>query len=166
MHYILQIVTLATLAFAMALPMAHLLEWPGKLRLSRAQYMAMQRVYYPGFTYAGLIEPLNILLVFLLVVSTPVATPASWLRMAALIMVVAMHAAYWLVTHPINSFWMAEAKLSGAGAKFFGAGRAPGESLSPEGDWRRLRRRWELSHALRAGFGFGAFLLLAAAAAL
>ena len=166
MHYVLQIITLATLAIAMALPTAHLLEWPGKLRLSREQYMTMQRVYYPGFTYAGLIEPLNILLVFLLVLSTPVATPASWLSMAALIMVVAMHAAYWLVTHPINSFWMAEAKLSGAGAKFFGSGGAVGETLAAEGDWRRLRQRWELSHALRAGFGLSAFLLLAAAAAL
>jgi hypothetical protein len=166
MFYVLQIVTLATVAVALALPTAHLLEWPGKLRLNREQYMAIQRIYYPGFTYAGLVEPLNILLVFILVLQTPVATPASWLRMAALIMVATMHAAYWLVTHPINSVWMAEARVGGAGEKFFGAGRAPGDRRAAEGDWRRLRQRWEGSHALRAGVGFGAFLLLAAAAAL
>lgn len=166
MLYVLQILTLATVAIALALPTAHMLEWPGKLRLSREQYMAMQRVYYPGFAYAGLVEPLNMLLVFILVLQTPVATPASWLRMAALIMLASMHAAYWLVTHPINSVWMAEARLGSVGTRFFGAARAPGEILAAEGDWRRLRQRWEGSHALRAGFGFGALLLLAAAAAL
>ncbi|HKY95616.1 MAG TPA: hypothetical protein VJL84_09930 [Kiloniellales bacterium] len=166
MYYVLQIVTLATAAMAMALPLAHLLEWPGKLRLNREQYVAMQRVYYPGFTYAGALEPLNILLALALVLYTPVATPASWLRMAALILIAAMHASYWLVTHPINRVWLADAKLSSAGTRFFGTGGERPEQSPWESDWRPLRRRWEMSHALRAGFGFAALLLLAAAAAL
>jgi hypothetical protein len=34
-------------------PLAHALEWPGKLRLSREHYLAVQPIYYPGFTYSG-----------------------------------------------------------------------------------------------------------------
>jgi hypothetical protein len=160
MYSVLKIVTLTTVAVALAMPLAHLLEWPGKLRLSREQYTAMQRVYYPGFTYAGIVEPLNILLAFALVIYAPTAAPPFWLSMAALILVAAMHAAYWLLTHPINKLWLADAKLGGAGAKFFGKE----ERRLQESDWRRLRGRWELSHALRAAIGLAAFVLLAVAA--
>jgi hypothetical protein len=99
-------------------------------------------------------------------VLTPLATPAFWLGTAALILLFVMHVAYWLLTHSINRLWLADAKLSGAGAKFFGAGGRPQEQLSAESDWRRLRFRWELSHAIRAGFGLVALILLLTAVAL
>lgn len=166
MYVLLQIVSLMTVSIAMALPLAHVLEWPGKMRLSREQYMAMQRAYYPGFTYAGVVEPLNVLLCLALVASTPVATPAFWLRAATVILLGTMHAAYWLVTHPINRFWMAEAKLGGASAKLFASGQHAPELSHADLDWRQLRRRWEASHALRCAFGLAALVLLATAAAL
>jgi len=166
MYVLLQIVTVTSAAIAMALPLAHLLEWPGKLRLSREQYMAMQRAYYPGFTYAGLVEPLAVLLAFVLVLWTPPTTPPFWLAAASVILLGAMHGSYWLLTHPINRFWMAEARLASAGARFFGSERLPFERLQAEGNWRELRRRWELSHGLRAALGFAALVLLATAAAL
>jgi hypothetical protein len=53
MFEILQIVTLLLVAIAMAQSLAHALEFPGKLRLSREQYLAVQPIYYPGFTIGG-----------------------------------------------------------------------------------------------------------------
>jgi hypothetical protein len=37
---------------------AHALELPGKRRLTREQYLAVQPIYYPGFTIVGAAEPL------------------------------------------------------------------------------------------------------------
>jgi polyferredoxin len=162
----LQVVTLTLVGIAVGLVMAHSLEWPGKLRLTREQYLATQQIYYPGFTWAGVAEPLGLLLTLILVVQTPLATPRFWLGTTALILLFVMHGAYWLLTHPINRVWLAGARLSHAGAEFFGADRSPRDGLPAESDWRRLRYRWELSHAIRAGFGLGAFVLLLTATAL
>jgi hypothetical protein len=40
-------------AVTMALSLAHALELPGKLRLGKEQYLAVQPIYYPGFTIGG-----------------------------------------------------------------------------------------------------------------
>ncbi|HET7883004.1 MAG TPA: hypothetical protein VFL55_19120 [Acetobacteraceae bacterium] len=37
----------------MALSLAHALEVPGKLRLPRETYIAVQQISYPGFTIGG-----------------------------------------------------------------------------------------------------------------
>jgi len=166
MLVVLQVLTLTLVAIAVGLVVAHSLEWPGKLRLTREQYLATQQIYYPGFTWAGMAEPLGLLLTFLLVLLTPLATPAFWLDAAGLILLLAMHGAYWLLTHPINRVWLADAELGSAGAGFFGSGRSPPDSLPAERDWRRLRHRWELSHAIRAGFGLCAMVLLLTATAI
>src|SRR5262249_59796352 len=45
-------------AVGMGLSLAHALELPGKRRLSRDAYFAVQTIYYPGFTIAApLAEP-------------------------------------------------------------------------------------------------------------
>jgi hypothetical protein len=49
----LEIVSVALVALAMAPAVAHALELPGKLRLSREAYLTVQRIYYPGFTIVG-----------------------------------------------------------------------------------------------------------------
>jgi hypothetical protein len=54
-------------AVAMALPLSHALELPGKMRLSKDQYLGMQPIYYPGFTIGGIAEPLGLLATFNLV---------------------------------------------------------------------------------------------------
>jgi hypothetical protein len=48
-----EVITLVLVAIAMALSLAHALEFPGKLRLSREHYLAVQTIYYPGFTIGG-----------------------------------------------------------------------------------------------------------------
>lgn len=44
----LQIATILLVAIAMALSLAHALEFPGKLRLSKENYLAVQPIYYPS----------------------------------------------------------------------------------------------------------------------
>ena len=165
MFVTLQVLTVLTVAIAMSLALAHALEFPGKMRLSKEQYLVVQPVYYPGFTYGGAAEPLSIVLVFVLLFFAQRGTTAFWLIAAALIALLLMHATYWLVTHPVNNFWLQDFKLKGASARFFSLGASP-RSGQAEPDWKALRDRWEHSHILRAGLGLASLALLAAAIAI
>jgi hypothetical protein len=49
----LQVVTVLLIATTMSLALAHVLELPGKLRLDQQTYLAVQTIYYPGFTIGG-----------------------------------------------------------------------------------------------------------------
>jgi hypothetical protein len=74
---------------------------------------------------------------------TPGGTPGFWLTLVALLGLIAMHAVYWIVTHPVNKFWLQQENLGGFGSGFFsfGANRA---GLSTEArPWTALRDRWE-----------------------
>src|SRR5262245_14475768 len=92
----LQFITILVVSVAMALNLAHALELPGKLRLSKEYYLVTQQIYYPGFTYGGLAEPIGLVLLLVLLVTTP-AGPKFWLTTAALMAFLLMHATYWLV---------------------------------------------------------------------
>jgi hypothetical protein len=161
----LKMLALILVAVAMALPLAHALELPGKLRLTKEQYLAIQRIYYPGFTIGGAAEPLGLLAVLILLFVTPTGGAASWLTAAAFAALLAMHATYWLLTHRVNNVWLSDMELKGAGARFFTADRLHRNKKRDPKDWTVLRARWEFSHLLRAGFGFLSFILLAAAIA-
>jgi len=144
----LQVVTLVLVAFTMAPAVAHALEYPGKLRLSKDAYMTVQRIYYPGFTMAGVVELVSVISALALVVLTPRDSPAFALSLAALLLLVAMHAVYWTVTAPVNKVWLKDEQLSKAGAAFFRTDTGSGKSQ--EADWKHLRDRWEYSHIARA----------------
>jgi hypothetical protein len=155
----LEVLTVLAAAIAMALSLAHAAELPGKLRLSKEAYLATQTIYYPGFTLGAICEPVGILLALVLLL----VTPAFWWTLGGLAALVAMHATYWLVTHPVNSFWLKDQKLGGLGAGFFGFGVKGGGEPT---DWTALRDRWEYSHVARAGFALlGVILLLIAVTA-
>jgi len=49
----MQVITLLLLALAMVPAVAHALELPGKKRLTKETYLAVQPIYYPGFTIIG-----------------------------------------------------------------------------------------------------------------
>jgi len=76
--WLLKIVTVLLVAVAMDMVLAHALELPGKLRLPKDQYLAVQAIYYPGFRFGGVAEPLSIAAVALLALLTP-----SWCRFLA-----------------------------------------------------------------------------------
>lgn len=161
MFAMLQIVTLLLVAIAMALSLAHALELPGKLRLSREQYLVAQPIYYPGFTIGGASEPVGIVALMLLSISTPTGTAQFWLTICAFAALAFAHAIYWMLTHPVNNFWLKDFELKGLGAGFFGFGVSHQNQTKP--DWTEFRDRWEYSHVARAGLSMLSLILLTTA---
>jgi hypothetical protein len=160
-----QVITLVLVAIAMATALAHALEFPGKLRLSEAEYKVVQPIYYPGFTFGGLFGEFGgIVATAILAIAMPKGTAAFWLVLAALVSLLLMHAAYWVFTHPVNKFWLEGQELKGAGATFFSVGSGKGDSAPP--DWKASRDRWEYSHVVRAVLALAALALLATAMAI
>ena len=107
MFSVLQVLAVILVAVAMALSLAHALELPGKMRLDRETYYAMQPIYYPGFTIGGGVGEVGgtistIVLLFL----TPLGSTEFWLTLVALIGLFAVQAVYWFFTHPVNKFWV------------------------------------------------------------
>jgi hypothetical protein len=169
MFLLLQVITVALVAVAMALSLAHALEFPGKLRLDRETYLAVQTIYYPGFTFGGLGEGLGMVATLLLLILTPAGTPPFWWILVALVALVAMHATYWIVTHPVNKFWLKDQALGDAGRGFFRLNPAHRSGPSERDGavaWTQARDRWEYSHVARAIFAAIAFLALIVAVAI
>jgi hypothetical protein len=157
----LEILSVLLVAVAMALSLAHALEWTGKLRLSKEEYLAMQPIYYPGFTIGGIAEPAGLLALLVLLFLTP--EEGFWLLVGAFVALAAMHATYWLLTHPVNNFWLKDFNPKGLGGSFFAIG---GGRLGEGADWTALRDRWETSHAIRAALCLLSLILLTASIAL
>jgi hypothetical protein len=165
MFDILQVLTVLLVAVAMALTLAHALELPGKMRLTKDIYYAMQPIYYPGFTIGGCAEPAGLILTIILLFFIPFGTPDFWLTVVAVLGLIGMQATYWLFTHPVNKFWLQGQKLSGPGSGFFsfGANRSRPLNKSRAVDWTDLRDRWEYSHVARAGLAFASLTTLVVA---
>jgi Domain of unknown function (DUF1772) len=163
----LGVVTVFLVAVAMSLALAHALELPGKMRLDMKTYNVVQSIYYPGFTYGGFAEGLGMLATLVLLLWTPVDHPAFWLTLTAFVALLAMHAVYWVVTHPVNKFWLRDTRLEGLGGRFFALDPVKQGAASEEGsdDWRKLRDRWEYSHVARAVLAVIAFICLLVAVA-
>jgi len=162
----IQIISILLVALAMVPALAHLLEFPGKSRLSKDAYLAVQPIYYPGFTIAGGIgEAGGLISVVVLLLLTPRGTPEFWLRLIAMLGMLGMQFVFWLFTQPVNKFWLQGTTLSGAGTAFFdvGSGAHQVNRDDPE-DWKKMRDRWEYSHIVRAGLATLSFLSLVVAA--
>jgi hypothetical protein len=156
MFDILQVVSVLLTAIAVTTALAHALELPGKMRLTRDEYFAVQRIYYPGFTLAGIGEGLAPVATAILLVLTPRDGAAFWLTLVALLGLLGMQAVYWIVTHPVNKLWLEGQQLGAVGSGFFSAdparrsGSVPTTTRAVE-DWQEPRDRWEYSHVARAG---------------
>jgi hypothetical protein len=158
---LLQAITLALVAVAMALSLAHALELPGKMRLSKDLYFAVQRIYYPGFTIGGVSEPASLISSLVLLYITPRDTAAFWLTLGALFGLVGMQVVYWIVVHPVNKIWMQGEALSSAGSTFFlGLGRTRTQTRADASVWTELRNRWEYGHVARAALAAMSFIAL------
>lgn len=160
MFLALSILGLLLVAVTMGLSLAHALEFPGKLRLDETTYRAVQAIYFPGFTIGGLVGEVGGMVVLaILLFLTPTGTERFWWTTGALGLLIAVHATYWLVTHPVNSAWLKGTELGGTSQLFFGL------FSSPDSDWRHMRNVWEWSHVLRACFATLSFLSMALAIA-
>ena len=156
------ILCLLLVATDFGLLLAHALELPGKLRLDETSYRAVQGIYYPGFTLGGFVGEfggMTALAVLLYV--TPYRSGRFWWTAAAFLLLAGSHTTYWLMTHPVNNFWVKDVAMSAPGSTFFST-FADGNA----GDWTELRNRWEFSHVIRAGFATLSLISLAIATSL
>ncbi len=152
MFDVLQILTAILIAVALALALAHALELPGKMRLTKETYFAVQPIYYPGFTIGGGIGEFGgLIATIVLLFLTPLRSAEFWLTLVALLGLVGMQAIYWLLTHPVNQFWLEGENLNRFSAGFFSFAAKRSHASRPV-DWIDLRNQWEYSHAIRAGF--------------
>lgn len=156
----LEIVTTLVVSVAMALALAHALESPGKRRLDLQTYRAIQQIYYPGFTYAGVSEPLAIVGLVALGVAKAAERAQILLVVIALLCVVVMHVVYWVFTHPINRLWLQRVEIGGLSERFFGRDKVKSRAPGDDAVWGRLRSRWERSHVARAALGLAALVSL------
>jgi len=170
MFLMLQVASVFLVSIAMALSLAHALELPGKLRLGKDAYLAVQSIYYPGFTIGGGVgEGLGMVAVLALLLTTGRGQPAFLWTLIAFIALIAMHAVYWVMTHPVNKFWLKGQDVKGLGAGFFAVGQRGGgipADADPDQIWKSLRDRWETSHVIRAALAAVALLALIVAVAI
>lgn len=166
---LLQVTTVFFASVAMSMALSHALELPGKLRLGKDNYVAIQAIYYPGFTIGGIAEPLAIIVTLVLLLLTPSSNPAFWWTLTGMIGLAMMQAAYWIITHPVNKFWVKGLELKGVQAGFFSIGSKNPPKRTGNGDqesWKRLRNRWEFSHVVRAIFSVLSLISLTVALAI
>lgn len=110
MFLTLQVVTVFLTAVAMSLPLAHALELPGKMRLDKETYTAVQAI-------GGLGEGLAMLSTLALLLMTP-SRPAFWWLFIGFVAFVAMQAAYWVQeTWIIRPFTGSESSRSCTGLR-------------------------------------------------
>jgi hypothetical protein len=157
---VMQIVAVLIVSVLMATSLAHALELPGKRRLPREHYFAVQRIYYPGFTIAGASEPLSLISLVLLLFLLAPGSADFLLTLAALIGIIAMVVIYWALIHPINKMWLKGASLDTLGSGFFAVGGARAQAASGADEWMKLRDRWEYSHLIRAVLAESSFIVL------
>ena len=168
MFSILQVLTVILVAVAMVLALAHALELPGKMRLDKETYCAMQSIYYPGFTIGGGIgEAGGTVSTIILLFLTSSGSTEFWLTLVALLGLISMQAAYWLFTHPINRFWVEGENLDRFSSRFFSfAATRSRENYARPLEWTELRNRWEYSHVARAVFALLSLIALVTAVTL
>jgi hypothetical protein len=161
MYVALEVLTVMLAAVTMSLALAHALELPGKLRLNKEQYLAVQSIYYPGLTVGGIAEFRSIIAAFALLVLTPRQLPLFWLIAGALVALIVVQAIFWLMTQPVNKYWLQNTALFRVATRFFDTGTA-----APSAEWSVMRDRWERSHVLRAIAAVLALFILTSAVAL
>jgi hypothetical protein len=157
---VLRVVAVILVSVAVVPALAHALEFPGKRRLSREAYFAVQTIYYPGFTIAGGIgEAGGLIATLVLLLLTPPGTAAFWLTAVALLGLIGMEAVYWTVTHPVNQHWLRGQALGGFGSGFFSFASRRGEEKRAV-EWTGLRDRWEYPHLWRASLAVVSLMAL------
>jgi ABC-type cobalamin transport system permease subunit len=126
-------------ALALAPALAHLLELPNKIGLSRDDYLIVQQIYRGwallGFVIAGAL--LSTLVLMIMVRNRP---KAFALTIVAFVCILGTQIVFWTFTFPANQ-------------------QTNNWTVLPE-NWEALRARWEYSHAASAVLNLIAFISL------
>jgi hypothetical protein len=131
--------SLLFVALVLAPALAHLLELPNKIGLSREEYLVVQQIY-SGWALLGNVVFGALLSTLVLTIMVRHQPRVFALTLAAFLCVVAAHVVFWIFTFPANqltSNW----------------------TVLPE-NWMALRAQWEYSHAAGAVLNLVGFILL------
>jgi hypothetical protein len=131
--------SLLFVALVLAPALAHLLELPNKIGLSREEYLVVQQIYN-GWQLLGIVIYGALLSTLVLTIMVRHQPRVFVLTLAAFLCLLAAHALFWIYTFPANQetlYW----------------------TVLPE-NWMALREQWEYSHAAGAVLNLVAFILL------
>jgi hypothetical protein len=124
-----------TTALAMVPALAHVMELPHKIRMSRVDYLITQRIYR-GWNLVGIVVVAALAATIMLAsLSQGEDVAPAW---AAVTLIVLTQFVFWVFTFPVN--------------------RRTGNWSSAPDDWTILRRRWEFSHAVSACLNVAALI--------
>jgi hypothetical protein len=124
-------------ALAFAPAMAHLLELPNKIHLSRDEYLTVQQIYR-GWALLGVVIFGAIISTTIVIVKVRKQPKVFALTLVALLCLVTAQAVFWIFTFPANQ-------------------RTDNWTVLPA-EWESLRARWEYSHAAGAVFNLAALV--------
>jgi ribose/xylose/arabinose/galactoside ABC-type transport system permease subunit len=126
-------------ALALAPAMAHLLELPNKMNLSREDYLTVQQIYR-GWALLGFVVVGALLSTLALTITAHQKRKAFIFALIAFLCIVGTQVVFWTYTYPANQVtnnW----------------------TMLPE-NWAELRYQWEFSHAASAVLNLIALVLL------
>jgi hypothetical protein len=124
---------------ALAPALAHVLELPNKITLSRAEYLTVQQIYR-GWALLGIVVVGALLTNLVLTIRVRTKPKVFVLNLITFLCIVGAQVVFWTFTYPANqatSNW----------------------TLLPE-NWQYLRTQWEYSHAAGAALNLIAFITL------
>lgn len=130
-------------ALALAPALAHVLELPNKIGLSRADYLTVQQIYR-GWAWLGIVVVGALLSTLALTIVLRNRNRAFGLVLLAFLCIAGTQVVFWTFTFPVNRQTM-------------------NWSMMPE-HWPALRAQWEYSHATAAVLNFIALVALIASA--
>jgi hypothetical protein len=128
-------------ALALAPAMAHLLELPNKINLSRDEYLTVQQIYR-GWNLLAIVVFGALLSTLALTITMRHDRKAFLFALTAFLCIVGTQIVFWTYTYPTNQItnnW----------------------TVLPE-NWTALRRQWEYSHAASALLNLLAMISLSA----
>lgn len=126
-------------ALALVPAMAHLLELPNKMALSREDYLTVQQIYR-GWARVGFIVGAALISTLALTIKLRNHSTVFALALTAFLCIAGTQVIFWTFTYPANQATHNWTRL-------------------PE-QWEELRRQWEYSHAASAGLNFIALISL------
>lgn len=135
-----QFLSLLFTALALAPALAHLMELPNKIGLSREAYLAVQQIYR-GWALLGIVVIGAMVFTFVLAVLSRGRGRTFALALIGFLCIVGTQVIFWTFTFPANQ----------ATANW---------TTLPE-NWAALRTQWEYSHAASAVLNLVAFVSVA-----
>jgi len=136
---ILRFVALLFDALALAPALAHAMELPNKINLSREDYLTVQQIYR-GWNRLAVVV-IGALSSNLVLAALERTKSRTWaLNMIAFLCLVGTQVVFWRYTYPVNQ-------------------QTHNWTVLPE-QWQELRKQWEYSHATSAGLNLIALITL------